>query len=119
MALQQRDDFVLWEGGPVPPGADGITIGRLVIVRVGRATPYLLRHEHVHVRQWRRHGAVGFLVRYLLPYAAQRLLGRSHRSAYLRIPFEIEADWVARRQLATGVSHDGDAAVDDSPASTR
>lgn len=102
----------------MPPGADGITIGRLVIVRRGRTTPYLLRHEQVHVRQWRRHGVLGFLVRYLAPYAVQRLRGRSHRSAYLRIPFEIEADWVARRQLSTGVHVDGSSAVDGSPAST-
>ena len=119
MAIEQRGDYLLWEGGPVPPGADGITVGRLVIVRQGRITPYLLRHEHVHVRQWRRHGAVGFLVRYLVPYATQRLRGRSHRSAYLRIPFEIEADWVARRQLATGIRDDTSSAVDGSPASTR
>ena len=45
---------VLWEGGPVPSGADGITLPGLVIVREGHASPYLLRHEQVHVRQWRR-----------------------------------------------------------------
>jgi hypothetical protein len=88
----------------VPPGADGITLGRLVIVRPGRVTPYLLRHELVHVRQWRRHGAIGFLWRYLRSYVLGRVRGRSHRSAYLRIPLEVEADWVARRQLATGVA---------------
>ncbi|MFZ9629473.1 MAG: hypothetical protein ACO3C1_09010 [Ilumatobacteraceae bacterium] len=104
VSIERREDCVLWEGGPVPPGADGITIGRLVIVRRGMVTPYLMRHELVHVRQWRRHGALGFLSRYLGAYAAGRLRGLSHRSAYLRIPLEIEADWVARRQLATGVA---------------
>lgn len=103
MAIERCDDHLLWEGGPVPPGADGVTLGRLVIVRRGKATPYLLRHERVHVRQWRRHGALGFAARYVVPYVASRLRGRSHRNAYLRIPFEIEADWVARRQLSTGV----------------
>ena len=88
----------------MPPGADGITLGRLVIVRRGAATPSLLRHELVHVRQWRRHGVVGFVVRYVGAYLVGRVRGLSHRSAYLRIPLEIEADWVARRQSATGVT---------------
>ena len=28
------------------------------------------------------------------------LRGKGHQGAYLRIPFEVEADWVARRTLA-------------------
>lgn len=103
MVVEQRDGFRLWEGGPVPKGADGITLGSLVIVRSGKATPYLLRHELVHVRQWRRYGAVGFGLRYLGNYTMWRLRRKGHRGAYLRIPMEIEADWVARRQLATAV----------------
>lgn len=106
MPIEQRDGFLLWEGGPVPRGVDGITFGRLVVVRRGCATPYLLRHELVHVRQWRRHGAVGFLVRYLGAYVRGRLTRKGHRGAYLRIPLEVEADWVARRQLATAVRDD-------------
>ncbi len=47
--IEHRDGYRLWEGGPVPKGADGITIGPLVIVRRGKASPYLLRHELVHV----------------------------------------------------------------------
>lgn len=89
----------------MPRGADGITLGSLVIVREGCArSAYLLRHELVHVRQWRRHGVVGFGVRYLGAYAAGRLRGRDHRGAYLHIPLEIEADWIARRSLATAVT---------------
>jgi len=87
----------------VPKGADGITLGHLVIVRRGKASPYLLRHELVHVRQWKRFGIIGFGVRYLGPYALWRLRGKDHRGAYLRIPLEIEADWVARRSLTTAV----------------
>ena len=64
MPLEHRDGYVLWEGGPVPGGADGITLPGLVIVRSGHVSPYLLRHELVHVRQWRRYGVVGFSVRY-------------------------------------------------------
>lgn len=103
MPLERRDGYLLWEGGPVPKGADGITLGSLVIVRDGCTSPYLLRHEVVHVRQWRRHGVVGFVVRYAGSYAVWRLRRKGHRGAYLRIPLEIEADWVARRSLATAV----------------
>ena len=103
MGIEHRDGYLLWEGGPVPKGSSGITIGPLVIVREGRATPYLLRHELVHVRQWRRHGVVGFTTRYVGSYLKWRLHRKGHPGAYLRIPLEIEADWVARRQLATAV----------------
>lgn len=103
MPLQQRDGFRLWEGGPVPKGADGITLPGIVIVRSGKATPYMLRHEVVHLRQWRRYGVVGFAARYLGSYAHWRLRGKDHIGAYLRIPMEIEADWVARRSLSTAV----------------
>ena len=103
MPIEHRVGYLLWEGGPVPRGADGITLGSLVIVRRGKATPYLLRHELVHVRQWKRFGVAGFTVRYLGPYVLWRLRGKDHRSAYLRIPLEIEADWVARRSLTTAV----------------
>lgn len=85
----------------MPRPFDAITIGRLVIVREGKATPYLLRHEQVHVRQWRRHGPLGFPARYLGSYLSWRVRRKGPRGAYLRIPLEIEADWVARRSLAT------------------
>jgi len=98
--IERRDGYVLWTGGPVPRGADGITIGSCIIVRSGKDdSTYLLRHELVHVRQWRRHGVVGFSVRYLGAYARWRLRRAGHHGSYLRIPFEIEADWVARRTL--------------------
>lgn len=106
MPIERREGYHLWEGGPVPKGADGITIGSLVIVRRGKASPYLLRHELVHVRQWKRFGVVGFSARYLCSYLAWRLRGKNHRNAYLRIPLEIEADWVARRSLTTAVQDD-------------
>ena len=53
MRLERRDGYVLLVGGPVPRGADAITIGSVISIRrdaVGSA--YLLRHELVHVRQW-------------------------------------------------------------------
>jgi hypothetical protein len=104
MPFERRDGYRLWIGGPVPRGADGITLGSLVIVRHGKQdSKYLLRHEAVHVRQWRRYGYVGFTVRYLGAYAVWRLRRKGHLGAYRRIPLEIEADWLARRTLATAV----------------
>lgn len=86
----------VWVGGPVPPGADAWTLGSLVIVRRAAGSALLLRHEQVHVGQWRRLGVVGFLTRYVAAYVRGRLAGYPHVGAYRRIPLEIEADWVAR-----------------------
>ncbi len=51
----------------------------------------LVVHELVHLRQWRRDGAVRFLVRYLGSYLRARLRGADHRAAYEAIPAETEA----------------------------
>jgi hypothetical protein len=50
----------------------------------------------VHVEQWRRLGAVGFLRRYLGAYLRWRARGYGHWAAYRRIPLEVEAEWRAR-----------------------
>ena len=98
MGLERHDDHWRWVGGPVPPGSSAITLGRLIIVRRDAAdSPRLMRHELVHVRQWRRLGVIGFLRRYLGAYFGQRLRGYGHWGAYRRIPLEVEAEWVARR----------------------
>jgi hypothetical protein len=82
----------------VPPGADAITLGPLVSIRRDAAADeHLLRHEAVHVRQWRQLGVVAFLVRYVGAYLRWRVRGYPHVAAYRRIPLEIEAEWVARR----------------------
>ena len=87
----------LWVGGPVPPGASAITIGSVVAVRREAAQDErLLRHELVHVRQWRELGYVGFLRRYLGAYLRWRLAGYGHWGAYRRIPLEVEAVWLER-----------------------
>jgi uncharacterized protein DUF4157 len=97
MRLEHRDGYWLLVG-VAAPGAAATTIGSLIMVRRGyEHDDHLLRHELVHVGQWRRHGAVGFLVRYLTPYLRARLQGYPHWAAYRRIPFEIEAEWTARR----------------------
>lgn len=107
MRLERHGDHRRWIGGPVPPGADAITLGSLIVLRAGvQPSPYLIRHELVHVRQWRRHGVMGFAVRYLGAYLRSRARGDSHRIAYLRIPLEVEADWVARRSLLAGAPAD-------------
>jgi hypothetical protein len=93
---------VVWVGGPVPRGADGITVGGFVIVRRSAAAggfDQLLRHEQVHVAQFREHGVVGFLVGYLRAYFLWRARGYGHWGAYRRIPFEVEARWIAAQPL--------------------
>lgn len=98
MKLERRDGYWLLIGGPVPPGSSAITIGSVVSVRRRAAGSVgLLRHEAVHVAQWRHLGVVRFLAGYLGYYALGRLRGWSHRAAYRRIPHEVEAGWVARR----------------------
>lgn len=83
----------------MPPGAAAITLGRLISVRARHSTDRrLLRHELVHVRQWREHGVAGFLVRYLASYLRWRLRGYGHDGAYRRIPLEVEAEWLSRRR---------------------
>lgn len=104
MAIERRDGYWLWVGGPVPRGAAGITIGSVVSVRRGKETSTrLLRHELVHVEQYRRHGTLGFLRRYVAAYLRWRLRGYGHWAAYRRIPFEASAEWQARRALGIGV----------------
>ena len=84
----------------MPPGAAAITIGPVISVRARSAgNARLLRHDLVHVRQWRSLGVVGFLARYLRAYLGARLRGWPHWAAYRRIPLEVEAEWVARTTL--------------------
>lgn len=81
----------------MPPGADAITLGPVVSVRRRAASSVrLLRHEAVHVRQWRELGVVGFLLSYVGAYLRWRLRGYGHWAAYRRIPLEVEAEWIAR-----------------------
>ena len=93
-----RRRYHVWRGGPVPPGSDAITLWSLIIVRRrAAADAQLMRHEAVHVDQWRAFGVFGFLGRYVGPYLRWRLRGYGHWAAYRRIPIEVEAEWLARR----------------------
>ena len=108
MRFVRHGEAVLVVGGPVPPRADAMTIGRLVLVRKGHeADRYLLAHELVHVRQYRERGLLRFLVCYLGRYLLLRLDGWGHDAAYRRLPEEIQADWLARRSLGWGVASHG------------
>ena len=107
MHIVRHEGAVLVVGGPVPPGADAITIGRFVLVRRGHEdSRYLLAHELVHVRQYRERGIPRFLAGYLTGYLRLRLDGWGHDAAYRRLPEEIEADWQARRALGWGCPPD-------------
>lgn len=89
--------------GWAAPGAGATTLGSTVFVRRGKElSPRLERHEYEHVRQFARYGWLGFFRRYLGAYLRWRLRGYGHLAAYRRIPFEIEAEWRARRELGIG-----------------
>lgn len=89
--------------GFAAPGATATTLGATVFVRRGRElSPRLRRHEYEHVLQFHRHGWIGFFRRYVGAYLRWRLRGYGHWPAYRRIPFEIEAEWRARRELGIG-----------------
>lgn len=84
--------------GPTPPGARAITLWSVIVMRARAVGDRrLLRHELYHVHQWHEHGPVGFLARYLGAYLRHRARLYPHWAAYRRIPFEIEAEWHARR----------------------
>ena len=58
----------------------------------------LLIHESAHVDQWRDHGTVRFLTRYVGDYLRGRAVGLPHRPAYRAIRFEREATERAERR---------------------
>ena len=87
--------------GIAAPGATATTLGSTVFVRRGAVlTPHLRRHEYEHVLQFHELGRVRFLCRYVGEYLRWRLRRHDHRGAYLRISFEIRAEWRARREVA-------------------
>ncbi len=82
----------------LPPGAQGMTVGRHVLLGRGHEDrPVLVAHELVHARQYAERGLVPFLARYLTDYLRNLLRLRSHRQAYLAIPAEVEARAEAKR----------------------
>lgn len=78
----------------LPPGAIGLTSGRMIFLRRDEPTDgrsALIAHELVHVRQFVEMGRIYFLLRYLSAYARNLFRLRNHRRAYLAIPQEREA----------------------------
>jgi hypothetical protein len=81
--------------------ASGITLGSRVFIRReyfsddGEIPLDLLAHEVAHVVQFLRDGTVPFLWRYLRDYAIGLSRGLGDHSAYLAIPYEVEARDVA------------------------
>lgn len=82
----------------LPMGVAGMTLRHTILVRREHTgDEALLRHEMVHVEQWKDQGVARFLWRYLWDYVSGRLRGLSHQEAYLAIPFEVEARRIAGR----------------------
>jgi hypothetical protein len=97
MRVERREGAVLVISRWAAPGASATTLGRFVFVRERAVeSARLIRHELVHVRQWRRLGLVGFGLRYVGAYLGWRARRYPHGAAYRRVPLEIEADWEAR-----------------------
>jgi hypothetical protein len=95
--IERRDGAVLVISRFAAPGASATTLGRFIFIRESAlGSTRLLRHEMVHVQQWRDLGVPGFGVRYLGAYLRWRLRRYSHWAAYRRIPLEIQADWESR-----------------------
>jgi hypothetical protein len=98
LRIERREGYTLLVGGPVPRGAAAITIRSVISIRERcLEDDHLLRHELVHVRQWRELGIVRFGAMYLASYVRSRWEGYGHWAAYRRIPLEIEAEWEATR----------------------
>jgi len=101
MRVEKRDGYRVIVGGPVPPQADAITLGKTIFVRERAAnSDGLMAHELVHVRQFADLGPLRFLIRYLGSYLRFRFSGYGHMAAYRRIPLEVEAAWVSRLHQA-------------------
>jgi Domain of unknown function (DUF4157) len=56
-----------------------------------------MAHELTHVKQYRFHGMVGFLIDYSREYRAKRKEGMSPEDAYKNNPFEIAAEREAKK----------------------
>ncbi|MCK5602013.1 hypothetical protein KAR91_09095 [Candidatus Pacearchaeota archaeon] len=68
----------------VPKFFSGITIGNHVFYRSATPPEWLKKHEAVHVKQFAKHGLIGYFIRYWYEYIINGF-------DYHKIPFEIEA----------------------------
>jgi hypothetical protein len=89
----------------LPPGAQGMTSGRLILLRRDEptdGTSTLIAHELVHVRQFAEQGRIRFALSYFGAYLVNLARHRRHRQAYLDIPQEREAYGLSRQWQAAG-----------------
>ena len=89
----------------LPPGAQGMTSGRLIFLRRDEptdGTSTLIAHELVHVRQFAEQGRIRFALSYFGAYLVNLARHRRHRQAYLDIPQEREAYGLSRQWRAAG-----------------
>jgi hypothetical protein len=106
IADELLDKVTLVKTNLLPPAADGLTLGRFVLLRgdrIERKASTLLAHELVHVRQFAELGPRTFITRYVTEYGRNLWRMRSHRAAYLGISLEEEArreadQWKNRRE---------------------
>ncbi|HUO86730.1 MAG TPA: DUF4157 domain-containing protein [Thermoanaerobaculia bacterium] len=113
-------------------GASAVALGRRVFVSPAGARRLAARgasgvglaaHEVVHVLQYRRHGTIAMLWRYLVDYLRGRRARLGHHASYRGIGFECAAREVGER-LWELIAADGEAigrlaAGDELPATTR
>lgn len=88
------DKVTLVRTNLLPPAADGLTLGKFVLLRgdrIERKASTLLAHELVHVRQFAELGPRRFITRYVGEYGRNLWKMRNHRAAYLAISLEEEA----------------------------
>lgn len=76
---------------PILKNYDGIVLGRSIFFKRRSPPKYLINHELIHQEQMDRHGVIFFYLIYIKDYLKNLCKYRSHKRAYLLIPFEIEA----------------------------
>ena len=79
---------------------DGISLPGVVAVsdrRVLSSTDTLLWHEMVHQHQYRRDGAVTFMLRYVVDWHSGLVRGCDFTTAYESIGYEIETERILQR----------------------
>ncbi|MFA5626205.1 MAG: hypothetical protein WC965_01855 [Thiohalomonadaceae bacterium] len=94
-------DAELWVVSSILGGAQfgGQTIGECIFALPLEANdPDIMRHEYIHVKQWRRLGSIGFPVRYFWEFISNYLKlvfsgykGDKRMEAYRNISLEKEA----------------------------
>jgi hypothetical protein len=79
--VEHRQSWVL---KILPSWVGAITFGRHVFYRDAEPPEWLVKHEAVHVEQFKRYGFFGFLFRYCYGYF-------ENGCDYRKIPLEVEA----------------------------